>query len=610
VGISIDNTNATVNAATFNNILPLTLIGQTNGAQTRVLMYRLLNPPTGTFAVSINLNSAVGVVGGACSFNGVDQANPITSFVGNKGAGINTSVTVASALGGVVIDAVAPKSPQSAINPGAAQTAEWNLSASNYSGAGSSSYGAATVTPTWSLISSTNWTAAAVALKSATVLADVTVSATGLASVVATSNLTYSITVTNLGSSSSTNVVVSDVLPAGAVFVSASPGGTNNGGVVSWPALTNFVNGARTNYSVTIKAPVTGTMTNIVYCTAVTADPDPSNNNGTGSGNQVVTTVTPLADVATTVTGPASVFATANFSYNLTVTNAGPSPADNVLVSDTLPVGATFVSASDDGIHNAGVVTWSLASLASGAATNFIVTVTAPATGSLTNTVASSSTATDPIPSNNNGSAAGARVITTVTPVADIATTVTGPAIAITNAPFNYTVTVANLGPSVATGVAVSNMLPAGTTFVSASSGGAHNAGVVTWSLPSLSSGDVTNLIVSVVAPVVGSLTDTVASTALTGDPDLSNNNGSADNAQVVTGVYPLLLLTGQWLPGGGFQVEFHTYPDTIYSVEATTNLVNWVTLITTNSGDGHVNFIDQDTTNYPMRFYRSRQGP
>jgi uncharacterized repeat protein (TIGR01451 family) len=398
-------------------------------------------------------------------------------------------------------------------------------------------------------------------------------------------------------------------LPAGATFVSASSGGTHNAGVVSWPALANFAIGTRTNYSVTIQAPASGTLTNIVYSTAFTADPDPSNNNGTGTGNQIATTITPLADLFTTVTGPASVLAAADFSYTVTITNVGPSPATDVVVSDTLPAGAAFVSASDGGTHAAGVVTWSIASLAGGATANFTVTVTAPASGTLLNTVASTSSATDLVPANNDGSAPAAQVLTTVTAAADLATTVTGPAIAITNFPFSYTVTVTNRGPSAATSVTVGNTLPAGVNWVSASSGGTANAGIVTWSLANLANGATTNLSVTVIAPVVGTLTNTAASSAVTGDPDGSNNDGTGVAAQVVTGVYPFLLLTGQTLPSGGFQIEFHTYPATLVAMQVSTNLLDWVTLTTTNSGAGHVFFQDLDSTNYPVRFYRSRQG-
>jgi uncharacterized repeat protein (TIGR01451 family) len=274
------------------------------------------------------------------------------------------------------------------------------------------------------------------------------------------------------------------VLPAGAIFVSASAGGTNNAGIVTWPTLTNFVNGARTNYTVTITSPASGPLTNIAYSTAFTADPDPSNNNGTGSGNQVVTTVTPLADIATTLTGPAVVFAGANFSYTVLVSNQGPSAAGTLLVSDPLPAGATFASASDGGVSNAGLVTWSLPGLDSGAAAIFTLSVTAPAGGRLTNMVASTATTIDLVPSNNNGTAAA---------------------------------------------------------------------------------------------------------------------------AQVVTLVYPLPVIGGHLIPGTGFQVEFSTLPNTIVSVEASTNLVDWQILVTTNSGAGLVHFIDQDVALYPQRFYRSR---
>jgi hypothetical protein len=57
----------------------------------------------------------------------------------------------------------------------------------------------------------------------------------------------------------------------------------------------------------------------------------------------------------------------------------------------------TFVSASGGGVNNSGMVSWSLGTLASGQVSNVTVTVTAPASGSLTN-VASVSSPTTVIP--------------------------------------------------------------------------------------------------------------------------------------------------------------------------------------------------------------------
>jgi len=46
--------------------------------------------------------------------------------------------------------------------------------------------------------------------------------------------------------------------------------------------------------------------------------------------------------------------------------NFGPSSASSVVVTDTLPLGVTFVSASGGGANNSGVVSWTLGTLASG----------------------------------------------------------------------------------------------------------------------------------------------------------------------------------------------------------------------------------------------------
>ena len=54
--------------------------------------------------------------------------------------------------------------------------------------------------------------------------------------------------------------------------------------------------------------------------------------------------------------------------------------------------------------------------------------MTAPASGTLLNIAASTSTTADPDPANNNGSLPAARVTTTVVAQADVVTTKTGPA--------------------------------------------------------------------------------------------------------------------------------------------------------------------------------------
>src|SRR5436190_17516586 len=74
---------------------------------------------------------------------------------------------------------------------------------------------------------------------------------------------------------------------------------------------------------------------------------DPTPSNTTASAATDVTVVTPtLTDLAITKTGPATVAGGGPIAYALTATNNGPSDATGVTVSDTLPAGVTFVSAS------------------------------------------------------------------------------------------------------------------------------------------------------------------------------------------------------------------------------------------------------------------------
>ena len=222
---------------------------------------------------------------------------------------------------------------------------------------------------------------------------------------------------TNLGSSTASNVVVSDLLPTNVVFVSASSGGTNGNGTVTWPTLTNFANAATTNFTVTVTAPASGSLTNTASSTSSTADSDASNNNGSAAAARVISTITPSADVGATVLGPSTVLGGGSVVYTISVTNLGPSSASNVVVTDRLSGNATFVGASDGGSHSNGVVTWpAMASLSAGAVSNFTVTVTAPSGGTLTNTVSSAAATFDPAAANNDGSAPAAQVITEVTP--------------------------------------------------------------------------------------------------------------------------------------------------------------------------------------------------
>src|SRR5205814_1638881 len=246
-------------------------------------------------------------------------------------------------------------------------------------------------------------------------------------------------------------------------FVSADNGGTEAAGVVTWPAAASLANGGSLTYSVTVTAPASGTLVNVARAEASTADPDSTNNNGSAAANRVTTTVGEVADLAVAKSGPAVVTAMGSITYTIVTTNQGPSPASNVAVVDTLPAGVIFVSADNGGVEAAGVVTWpAAASVANGASLTYSVTVTAPSTGTLVNVARAEASTADPDSTNNDGSAAANRVITTVGEVADLAVAKTDTASLPAARPISYTIVTTNQGPSTASNVAVVDTLPAG----------------------------------------------------------------------------------------------------------------------------------------------------
>jgi uncharacterized repeat protein (TIGR01451 family) len=119
--------------------------------------------------------------------------------------------------------------------------------------------------------------------------------------------------------------------------------------------------------------------------------------------------VSGAADLSITKSAPASVQAGASLTYTIQVTNNGPNAASSVVLSDPLPAGTTFVSATGgmSCSHNSGVVNCTTAQIASGSSATVLLTVTAPQQATtLSNTASVSSATTDPNGSNNSATAA------------------------------------------------------------------------------------------------------------------------------------------------------------------------------------------------------------
>lgn len=220
--------------------------------------------------------------------------------------------------------------------------------------------------------------------------------------VMAGNDLTYTVTVTNNGPSTATSVILTDTLPSGVAFVSASPGCSFSAPNSVICSLGTIAGGSSVVVTIVVRPNTPGVITNTATVTAAEDDPNPGNNQA--SQQTEVQGIADLSVVKTDQTDP--VVVGQDLSYTLVVTNNGPSLATNVVLTDTLPPGVIFVSAvPSQGTcsHNAGVVTCSLGTLAAGAQATVTVTIqpTVNNIGTIVNISEVRSDAIDPTPNDN-----------------------------------------------------------------------------------------------------------------------------------------------------------------------------------------------------------------
>ena len=303
---------------------------------------------------------------------------------------------------------------------------------------------------------------------------------TGTNPVAAGAETTFTLAVQNLGPSDADNVIVGDELPGGVTLVNATGDGwdcSDAGQVVTCQRDSLAANTSGPVITLTVQVDSgqpEGVIRNTATVTAATLDPDTDNNTSTDRF-----AVTTSADLVLVKNHDPDVVAIAGepVTFELTVRNDGPSDAQApIVVEDTLPVGLSYVSngsgwtcASSGTPAVDEVVTCTLDGgdpLISGAQAPVLTLTTQIAAeadpGEVTNVAEVTSGTPDPTPDNNRDTDT-----IDVTTLADLAVTKSHAGPVQVGEELEFTLVVANDGPSEARSVSLVDTLPSGLTYVS-----------------------------------------------------------------------------------------------------------------------------------------------
>ena len=221
-------------------------------------------------------------------------------------------------------------------------------------------------------------------------------------------------------------------------------------------------------------------------------------------------------------------------TYTVYVANNGPDAAAGVTMTDTLDPSMTFQSSNPTSPTcnaSGSSVTCSLGTVAAFGSRTVTIVVTPGQAGFINNSATTSTTSTDPDPSDNS-----ATIDTQVNQqaTADIS-------ISLSHTPdpvqggqvLHYTIDVANNGgPDDATGVTVTDTLPSSMTFLSSSPAAptcVNSSGTVTCHLGTLALYANKEVTINVRATTAGSIDNTASVSSAELDPNLSDNSATTN---------------------------------------------------------------------------------
>jgi uncharacterized repeat protein (TIGR01451 family) len=310
-------------------------------------------------------------------------------------------------------------------------------------------------------------------------------------------DLEYRILVENVSRVPAHHVLVRNPLPAHATFVKATPEPTQTTPELQWE-LNTLEAGQRQEIVLVLKPTGEGEVKN---CARVRFE-----------HGQCVTTRISRPAVQVRLTGPTQAVLYDQVNFRLEVTNSGQARAREVVVTGTLPEGVEFFESKPE-TNGPNPLVWKVGTLEAGQTRRIDYSVTLKAAGRLTTKALVEA-------------AGGLRQETSGTLFVGspkLTLTKTGPERRVVKRPTAYLLTVSNPGDLPAENVEVSDEIPEGIEFLSASAGGnlvrrtRPNLDEVKWAVGTLAPGASRTLQIVVRATAPGEFVNVAAASAARG---------------------------------------------------------------------------------------------
>ena len=325
--------------------------------------------------------------------------------------------------------------------------------------------------------------------------------------------VTYTINITNTGSINATDLMVTDDWPVGITYVSSSAdkGSYDNSSTI-W-TVGNLNTGASAKLTITATVAKRAGVTILDNMVRVSKVDQTDNEMPKQTANASFTVQSADLTITNTVDNAAP-NQQGNINYTINLTNNGPADATGVVVYDALPQGVTYVSSNtNQGSYDSKSGNWTVGNVANGASAKLTVTASVDnGTGALEiDNLVVMAYADQPDSNLNNNDATAVLKVNGSDLALSNGEDNTSPSVGAT---VTFTVTLTNNGPLDDTGIIVTDIVPAGLTYLSSvADQGTYNAATGIWNIGSVANGATATLTLKVTVNT-GTATQKITSTA------------------------------------------------------------------------------------------------